>query len=494
MLFDYDEEDFESIKNYAKKLVGITYRDILSMCRTYLKDYDLGKINNRDKNFIDSLKKDKLINNTNAKGQLGNFIEKYYFGYEPNSNQEADLSKVGIEIKQTPIDITKKGIKKAGERLSITMISYKEPVEEDFYKSHLWEKIKNILLIFYIRDKNQSRLDYKIEYISFFTPPKEDLEIIIEDYNKINQKIKEGKAHELSESDTLYLGACTKGATAKSSLKPQYYNSNVLAKGRGFCFKQSYMNYVLHAYVLNEDKKLESIKRDKTMSFEVSIIEKVKPYFNKSDEELSKYFDIKRNSKSLWIQIIYRILGIKSNSAEEFVKANIKIKTIRVEEDGYVKEHMPLPNFKFKEIIKQNWEDSDLYNLLSETKYLMVFFYKKGSRYHLKEVKFWNMPNSDLEVIVKSEWLNVQNTIKDGVKLIMDSRGRITNNLLSSSESQIIHVRPHAGRSAYRLHNGYSKGNINDCDVLPNGEMMTKQSFWINKSYLIKQFDLKKND
>ena len=483
MLFDYDDSNIESIKEYAYRLVGYTYQDILNLCREYIRNYDLGKVSNRDKQFIESLRNDKLFKNTNAKGQLGNFLEKYYFGYEPNGEQEADLSKVGIEIKQTPIDITKKGEMRAGERLSITMISYNEPVEEDFYKSHVWDKIKNILLVHYIRDKSKERLDYPIQFVNFFTPPKEDLEIIIEDYKKINQKIKEGKAHELSEGDTLYLGACTKGNTAEGSLRPQFYNPDVLAKRRNFCFKQSYMNYVLQEYIINSNSKLETIKRNKTLSFEDSIIEKIKPFYNKSDKELMNLFDLKPN-KALWNQIIYRILGISGNQAKEFIKANIKIKTIRVEENGYVKEHMPLPNFKFKEIINQEFEDSDLYKLLTETKYLMVFFYKKGDCYYLKEVKFWNMPYSDIDNIVRKEWEQVKQTVINGVTFEMTSKG-MKNNLLGSSQSQIIHVRPHASQSAYRLHNGFSKGKLTDCDELPNGEFMTRQSFWINKEYLI---------
>lgn len=155
--------------------------------------------------------------NDKAKGQLGNFIEKYYFGYDPNGNQEADFNKIGLELKQTPIDKTKKGEYRAGERLSITNISYNEPVEEDFYKSHVWEKIKCILLIHYLRDKSIERLDYVIKFVNLFSPPKDDLKIIIDDYNQINEKIKQGKAHELSEGDTMYLGACTKGATAKKA-------------------------------------------------------------------------------------------------------------------------------------------------------------------------------------------------------------------------------------------------------------------------------------
>lgn len=490
MLFDYDEGNIQSILEYANGLIGVTYNDILLACRKYIEEYDSGLINNRDREFVDSLRNEKLISDTNAKGQLGNFIEKYYFGYAPNSNQEADLSKAGIEIKQTPIDYKKDGKMKAGERLSITMISYKEPVEDDFYKSHLWEKIKSILLIYYIRDKSKSRLDYQIKYVKLFTPPKEDLDIIIEDYKKINQKIKEGKAHEISEGDTLYLGACTKGSTAENSKQPQYYNPDVLAKRRNFCFKQSYMNYVLHTYVLNQNNDCEPIIRNKALSFEDSIIDKISRYYGKKDIDLANEFDLTIN-KAFWIQAIYRILGIKSNRATEFVKANIKIKTIRVEENGNIKEHMPFPTFKFKEIINQEWEDSDLYQILSETKYLMVFYYHKDDNYYLKEVKFWNMPYEDLDSIVKNEWEYVRDTIKQGVKFKEDSRGRILNNLLGPSESQIIHVRPHAPKSAYRLHNGFVKGRIQDCDELPNGEMMTKQSFWINKEYLIKQFKLK---
>ena len=77
-------------------------------------------------------KNDKLLTSENSKGQLGNIIEKFYFGYEPNSNQNADLDKIGVEIKQTPIDIKKDGTLTAGERLVITMISYTDPVEEVF--------------------------------------------------------------------------------------------------------------------------------------------------------------------------------------------------------------------------------------------------------------------------------------------------------------------------------------------------------------------------
>ena len=54
--------------------------------------------------------------------------------------------------------------------------------------------------------------------------------------------------------------------------------------------------------------------------------------------------------------------------------------------------------------------------------------------------------------------------------------------------NRIIHIRPHAGKSAYKLNNGYSKGDIEkDANVLPDGQYMTTQSFWINNNYILNE-------
>lgn len=490
MLFDYDDSNPLSILEYARNMIGKTFNDLLdeyneSPYKTY-EEF----VNAKNGDFFVKEESATYSANPNAKGELGNFIEEYYFGYPPNSEQGADFKKAHIELKQTPIDILKSGKYSAGERLSITMISYRDPVEDDFYKSHLWGKIRLILLVHYIRDKSLNRYDYPIKFVNLFTPPKEDLQIILGDYRKITEKIKSGKAHELSEGDTLYLGACTKGPTALKSQIPQYYGDHTLAKKRSFCFKRSYMDYILKQYVLNEkldaEKIINSIDELQYSSFEDIVIGKIAQYYNRSDFELMELFNIKQN-KVMWATILYRILGITGNNAEEFVKANIKIKAIRVEENGKVREHMPLPTFKFKEIADQEWEESNLFRLLSETKYLFVLFYKKGHHYYLKKALFWNMNELDID-IVGEEWLIVKDTILNGVEFYHQPNGTIKNNLLGSSEGTIIHVRPHTSKSAYKLNDGYVRGDLKYADQLPDGQYMTLQSFWINKQYLINQF------
>lgn len=500
-LFNYDDSDIKSIITYAKKLEHKTFREIVEAYEhSDIKIYH----NPKDTNFIGDLTKADVvsyINSEKAKGQLGGLIEQCYFGYKPNSKQEADFPKVGLELKQTCIDKKKSGGFRAGERLSITNIDFSKPVEEDFYKSHVWAKLQQILLVHYLRDKTIERLDNEITHVNLFSPSPEDLEIIMEDYRKINQKIKEGKAHEISEGDTMYLGACTKGATAESSYTSQYYNPDVKAKKRNYCLKQSYMNHVLNKYVLNNKVPFKSIIKNpddlKHITFENYALSLLNKHIGKSDKQLCEEFNIQfSKNKRFWSTLTFRMLGVSSNQAEEFEKANIVVKTIRVEENDTINENMSFPTFKFKDLAKSTWEDSFEYDYFSSSKFLLVVFKKEKGTYKLKKALFWNIPESIIENDFKNTWIKTKQTIISGVKFRVIPFGkseRVENNLPEKTTDCVVHVRPHANRSAYKLKNGFIKGNIfKDGDELPNGEWMTKQCFWLNNTYIEEIVGLKK--
>ena len=137
-------------------------------------------------------------------------------------------------------------------------------------------------------------MDYLINYIKLFKFPAEDLEIIKKDYKIIIDKIKAGKAEEISESDTNYLGACTKGANA-NSLREQPY-SDVKAMQRAFCLKSSYISYILNHYIVNKTEEYESVIKDasilKEQTLEQYIINKLKVYYNQDIEFLKLKFNI----------------------------------------------------------------------------------------------------------------------------------------------------------------------------------------------------------
>ena len=86
-------------------------------------------------------------------------------------------------------------------------------------------------------------------------------EFVEQDYSLIAGLVRDGRADELSESLTVYLGAATKGASAASLKDQSFYAPGRRAKGRVFSFKRSYMDYILHHYVLDEPEA-ESIVKD----------------------------------------------------------------------------------------------------------------------------------------------------------------------------------------------------------------------------------------
>lgn len=418
----------------------------------------------------------EYYNNPRSKGSLGQLIEKHFFFYDINSKSEADFNEAGIELKVTPYTIKSNGDLRAKERLVLTIINYMNDYkEEEFTKSHVYEKCALMLLVYYLYEPNKERLDYLINYIQLFQFPKEDLEIIRNDYKIIIDKIKNGKAEELSEGDTNYLGACTKGANA-NSLREQPF-SNTKAMQRAFCLKNSYMSYILNHYIVNKTEEYESVIKDsnilKEQTLEQYIINKLKPYYNQDVEFLKNKFNIpyQVSNKSFTYLLAKGMLEVVNEKIEEFEKANIKIKAIRLNKNGMPDQHMSFPTFKYTEIVKEDWLNSELYETFSSTKYLfMIYQYLDENTLVFKKAKFWNVPSNDLNGEIKNVW-------EETVKRIKNNN---YNNLPKTTESPILHVRPH-GR--------------NKLDVYPtlDGKFATKKCFWLHKKYIKKQIESEDN-
>jgi DNA mismatch repair protein MutH len=461
----YDETDALSIEKYAQKLINKTFADVC------LED---DMINNtmvsEESNYATNHE------NKKRKGGLGEIIEERFFHYQCNNDSRPDFEKAGVELKVTPYKINKNGSLAAKERLVITMIDYFTVVGELFEQSHLWQKARLILLIYYLYQQDlESRLDYKIGYAKLFTPPASDIKIIKHDFEVIVEKIKAGKAHELSEGDTMYLGAAPKSATSQDRRKQPF--SNELAKPRAFAFKNSYMTYVLNNYIVPGEDTYESIiKVDTNKSFEDFVVDKINTYRDYTVTDLCREFQIayEKKPKNLEAMLAYRILGIKGNHAEEFEKANIVVKTIRIGNNNKIKESMSFPTFKFKELIEEEWETSTFGTYLSETRFLFVVFkFDENDELQLKGCQFWNIPYNDLEKEVQKVWNRTKQVLIDGLQIKVKN-GKNTNNFPNASENPVCHVRPHAQ-------------NAQDTYELPDGRMYPKQCFWLNNCYILKQ-------
>lgn len=423
------------------------------------------------------------LENFDYKGGMGVLMEENVFQYDANNDSNPDFYDAGIELKVTPIKKNKNGTYSAKERLVLNIINYMEEYKNTFETSSFWHKNNTLYLMFYLWEEGIPRSDYRIIKQMLFNYPEEDLLIIKQDWELIVSKIKKGLAHEISEADTFYLGACTKGKNKKSLRKQPF--SDIPAMQRAYCLKTSYMtNLVRNRVIKNYQEKIITIEELKQNSFEEVIYKKINNFIGKSREELIKLFNLNAKSKDVIERIFAKMLGIagKVNDIDEFQKANITCKTIRVNENNTITESMSFPAFKFTEIIKEKWGNSILRKTFSETKYLFVIFKEKNKIFYFEGIKFWNMPLSVLDNEVRQVWDKTINIIKTGnivksQKRLANGKLIVYNNFPGISENHVAHVRPHAINSS-------------DCYELPVADLLTgvtkytKQSFWLNNEFI----------
>lgn len=152
-----------------------------------------------------------------------------------------------------------------------------------------------------------------------------------------------------------------------------------------------------------------------------------------------KEFNIDSKAKNINSMIISRMFNVKSKlqDTDEFQKANIIPKTIRIEENGRIKESISFPAFKFTDIVEQSWEDCDLREQLETTKYMFFVFKKEKGEYIFKGIKLWNMPETDIEIPVMEMWKKTYNAIKTGNIIKSITNGIRKTNFPGMSENNV---------------------------------------------------------
>ncbi len=460
MQLPYNPEDKNSIIEYAKRLIGNTLRE---MCEPEI-----------------------LQHNFSGKGHFGQILEKFYFLYAPNSDSSADFPKAGLELKSSPLKQLSKSEYRAKERLVLNIINYIDIINQEFETSAFWKKNANILLIFYLHQSGYNLLDYKIKLVDEWIFPIADLVIMKQDWEKIKNKIVEGKAHELSEGDTFYLGACTKGAKGGNLRKQP--NSDVLAKQRAFSLKQGYVNHIIASIAKDTTgiygKLLPAIETA-AISIEQIVITKFSAYYNKSEDQIIQSLGVKLNkeAKNFHANLSKAILGIElDKEIEEFEKAEIIVKTVRLKENNLPKEDISFPNFSYTLLLEEEWDMSSFKDVL-EHKFMFVFFqYQKGELF-LRKVQFWNMPFEDIAEAEKV-WEKTREIVSKGDIVKEVKNGIRYTNFPNKRFSRVCHVRPHAKNAADAI-------PLPEKDKVTQAVKYTKHCFWLNAKYIRDEIYLK---
>ena len=153
------------------------------------------------------------------------------------------------------------------------------------------------------------------------------------------------------------------------------------------------------------------------------------------------------------------------NKSEEFIKAGLTMKTIRLQANGKIKEAMSFENINYIEVAQcDNWFDSRLYELFS-SRFLFVVYkelHKGKEDYVLYDVFFWTMPQKDLEV-AEEYWSHIKaNVLANHISEQYWWKG---------TDRKKFHVRPKAQKSK---------------DLAPtiDGVGAKKFCYWFNNDYV----------
>lgn len=407
-----------------------------------------------------------LLSKKQDKGVLGKVVETGFYGYDLNNKSVSDFDNLNVELKVTGFIRNRNGTKTAKERISLSMINYDSIVFEQFNFSSLLFKNKLLLIIWYEYLKGIPYDQYVIEDFQLYNM-EQDIKVIENDYLLIQEKVKNGQAHILSEGDTSYLGAATKSSSSKVTRTQPF--SKERAKPRAFSLKQGYLTGILRNPKIVPDITIPTVFTIKDI-----ILKQIGPYIGKSQLEIYKSITQKELSGNIPKQLGKMISNILIGKDEElskvhplFAKTTHVIKNIPVDKTYY-----PLERLTFRNIVQSDfvvpWEESLWKSYFEEVTFALICYEgegKKNGERVLKEVLTISFSDEDLVLLSKSfEMVRQAINSKDIRKLPYPG----------SFEGQVMEIAPR-GKGGDKAYEDFFKND------------MTKTCFMISKPFLFKK-------
>lgn len=392
-----------------------------------------------------------------TKGRVGQHVESY-FGLRPNNDAGPDFPHLGIELKTVPMRRLKAGSNlSAKERTVITQINYDDIATQPFDGSPLDTKTRHTLYVFYEWQRDQPTTEAPVLRSYLHERDTAALDIARRAHDHVVTEVRAGRAHLLSEGDTLGIGPATKDAGARDI--PQPFGIEP-ARRRAFAWKAAYTTALyrsLEGEHRRGDRGLQAVLDEASAH--------VSRHRGWTVRELRDEYcpGTSDGWKSVTGAVSRRLLGSPSTAREPaaYEPFGLLVRAIRVGEDGMPWEAASFPSIDFNDVAEEEWESSPLVEQLRSI--LLVVFRdprKQVLESELTRLIHWQPTSRDVAVM-REEYERFR-------RFIADSR---PDDAPKEQQTEILHLRPHG-----------SDGN--DLVELPNGRLFRRSAFWLNKSYL----------
>ena len=250
------------------------------------------------------------------------------------------------------------------------------------------------------------------------------------------------------------------------------------------------MTFLINNRIFNhheQESVLATLKGTKK-TFTQLIVEKIMSYKGYAEKDLYQLFEVNQRAKGKNSLLIRKMIGLTGdiNQTQEFQKANMNLRVIRVDKNNLPKEDSPFKNYQFCELVENNdWEESHVYKEICNKRFMFVIFKEsEDGEYLLDNVKFWGFPDRLIDE-AKRVWEETRTLIRDGIQLTITNKG-VSTNFPQSQSNPYIFTKIHATNTYYEIEKGQfiGKGKLSDTDILPDGRRITKHSFWMPKKFI----------
>ncbi len=478
----YDNSDFASVEKRARLMIGKS-----------LHKLDLA-VNSRS------------TFNENDRGWPGKAIHRWFTDDDNLSEPDLPdvphpkLSHIGLEIKTVPLSKGKRGDWLVKFPMSLAMIDYVkihgsdeiEPIED----SVIFTKDRWTLVVYYSHGGSHKPSEkiiglgiWDIEHLYFPT--------IFKDYNRINEMVKSGGAHSLSETQSYVLSARRKGGAGQKKSGGAGLQD---AKTRAWALKAQYVRKRLEMDKINTPKPPKLLEHDgmdesksqrRLESLSRSRARGHRNLIDSSHYEITKFIQKNLVGKTvadaahelgygnlggkdpharvarLMLHRRRGGLGEQGKSRTQYIDGKL-VKVFTVDEDYLPTEYgLKMPRVKLTELAQEAWEDC---SLIQNLHHVLLMPVRKSET--LVEGEFlppmlWRPNRRELEIISK-EWRIFRDEIRSGkAKRYIGSNGKNTNDLTDKKDTDFLHMRPSARDSS-----------VTELD--PLGNVCTRLTLWLN--------------